>query len=58
MTAKHKIYVEKVELILKEFHKNFPGITEGSAVGAGVYNNNLLAPMSEERTWLSNTKEF
>lgn len=34
---------------MKGLNKNLPGITEGSAAGAGAANSNLLAAMSEER---------
>ncbi|MGM0511802.1 MAG: hypothetical protein ACQER3_03840 [Pseudomonadota bacterium] len=58
MATKDKIDVEelrkkateKVEFILMELNKNFLGITEVFAGGAGVVNSNLLEAMSEERT--------
>jgi hypothetical protein len=40
---------KKVGFLLKEFNKNLPSITEGSAAGAGTANSNLLAAMSEKR---------
>lgn len=40
---------KKVWFLFKEFNKNLPGITEGSAAGAGAANSNLLAAMSDKR---------
>jgi hypothetical protein len=59
MATKDQVYVKKVRkeatkrvrFLLKEFNKNLPGITEGSAAGAGTTNSNLLAAMSEEWTF-------
>ncbi|CAI0850089.1 hypothetical protein AAH211_02280 [Serratia fonticola] len=43
--------IKKVGFLMKGLNKNRPGITEGSAAGAGATNSNLLAAMSVEWTF-------
>ncbi|NTY86504.1 hypothetical protein FCH33_06930 [Serratia fonticola] len=44
---------KKVGFLLKELNKNLPGITEGSAAGAGATNSNLLSAMSKKQIFCS-----